>query len=56
MLYREKSGNSARVARLFFIQHTKTGENIPNNHKISKMATKYLYQMTVKYVDQMAIK
>jgi hypothetical protein len=24
-----------RVARFFLVQHTKTGENIPNNHKIS---------------------
>jgi hypothetical protein len=30
-----------RVARFFLVQHTKTGENIPNNHKIYQMARKY---------------
>jgi hypothetical protein len=30
-----------RVARLFMVQHTKTGENIPYNHQIYQMATKY---------------
>jgi hypothetical protein len=28
--------HSTRVARFFLVQHTKTGENIPNNHKITK--------------------
>jgi hypothetical protein len=49
MLCREKSGNpdrdgkanSARIARFFLVQRTKTGENIPNNHKIYHMTTKY---------------
>jgi hypothetical protein len=30
-----------RVARFFLVQHTKTGENIPNDHKI--------YQIDIKY-------
>jgi hypothetical protein len=29
-----------RVARFFWVQHTKTGKNIPNNHKIYRMTTK----------------
>jgi hypothetical protein len=28
------------VARFFFEQHTKTGENRPNGHKIDQMAAK----------------
>jgi hypothetical protein len=32
---------NTRVARFFLVQYTKTGKNIPNNHKISQMATKY---------------
>jgi hypothetical protein len=31
----------ARVARFLFIQHTKTGKYITNNHKIYQTATKY---------------
>jgi hypothetical protein len=27
----------ARVARFFWVQHTKTGKNIPNDHKIYQM-------------------
>jgi hypothetical protein len=34
-------GSVSRVARFFFVQHTKTGKNIPNNHKIYQIATKY---------------
>jgi hypothetical protein len=30
-----------RVARLFLVQHSKIGKNIPNNHKIDQMAIKY---------------
>jgi hypothetical protein len=30
-----------RVARFFLLQHTKKGENLPNNHKIYQIATKY---------------
>jgi hypothetical protein len=30
-----------RVASFFLVQHTKSGENIPNNHKIYQMTTKY---------------
>jgi hypothetical protein len=29
-----------RVARFFLVQHTKTGEKLPNNHKIRQMVTK----------------
>jgi hypothetical protein len=29
------------VARFLLVQYTKTGENIPNNHKIYQKATKY---------------
>jgi hypothetical protein len=29
-----------RVARFFLVQHTKTGENIPNVHKVYHLATK----------------
>jgi hypothetical protein len=29
-----------RVARFFLVQHTKTGENIPNYHKVYQMAVK----------------
>jgi hypothetical protein len=31
----------SRVARFSSLKHTKTGKNIPNDHKIYKMATKY---------------
>jgi 3'-phosphoadenosine 5'-phosphosulfate sulfotransferase (PAPS reductase)/FAD synthetase len=32
----------ARVARFFLVQHTKTGKNVPENHKyVNKMTTKY---------------
>jgi hypothetical protein len=31
----------ARVARFFLVQLTKTGENIPNDHKIYQMAVKH---------------
>jgi hypothetical protein len=30
-----------RVARFFFLQHTKTGKCIPNNYKMYQMAIKY---------------
>jgi hypothetical protein len=44
------------IARFFFIKYTKTGgnmytklaQNIPNGHEV--------YQMAVKYVEQMSIK
>jgi hypothetical protein len=29
-------------------KYTKTGINVPNNHKIYQMTTKYVYQMAVK--------
>jgi hypothetical protein len=31
----------ARVTRFFLVQHTKTGKNIPNNHKLFQIDTKY---------------
>jgi DNA gyrase/topoisomerase IV subunit A len=34
--------NEFRVARFFVAQHTKTGTNITNNHKIYQMAAKYI--------------
>jgi hypothetical protein len=27
---------TASVARFFLVQHTKTGENIPNDHKMAR--------------------
>jgi hypothetical protein len=36
-----------RVARLFLVEHTKTGKNLPNYNKI--------YQMAVFKVDQMSV-
>jgi hypothetical protein len=30
-----------RVARLFLVQHSKIGKNIPNNHKIDQMGITY---------------
>jgi hypothetical protein len=33
--------DSIRVARFFFVQNTKTGKNIPNDHKIYQKAIKY---------------
>jgi hypothetical protein len=49
----EGSTTITRVARFFLVKHTKTGENIPDDHKI--------YQMAIKIpnggkIDQMAIK
>jgi hypothetical protein len=38
-------GGEIRVARFFSVKHTKTSNNIPNNHKIYQFAIKY----TVKY-------
>jgi hypothetical protein len=31
------------------VQHTKTGKNIPNDHKIYQMDTTYVYLMATKY-------
>jgi hypothetical protein len=33
----------AKVARFFFSQHTKTGGNVPNDHKI--------YQTVIEHID-----
>jgi hypothetical protein len=32
---------TVRVARFFLVQNTKTGKNIPNNHKINQIEMKY---------------
>jgi hypothetical protein len=42
-----------RVARFFLVQHTKTGKNMPINHKIYQVATKCrkIDQLAVKYTD-----
>jgi hypothetical protein len=34
--------NSGRVAWFLLVQHTKTGKNIPNNHKMATKYTKWL--------------
>jgi hypothetical protein len=34
--FRQKVFARSRVARFFLVQYTKTGENIPNNHKKTK--------------------
>jgi hypothetical protein len=34
-------GTVTRVARLFLVKRTKTGKNIPNDHKIYQIATKF---------------
>jgi hypothetical protein len=39
------SGTEARVARFFLVQHSKTGKNIPNDHK--------MYQIVIRYVHQL---
>jgi hypothetical protein len=36
-----------RIARFFLVQHTKTGKNIPNNHKNIPNVYK-IYEMAVK--------
>jgi hypothetical protein len=38
-----------RVARLFLVQHTKTGENIPNNQKICIPNCLKYTQMAIQY-------
>jgi hypothetical protein len=43
-----------RAARFFLIQYTKTGENVPNNHNITKWQSNkpngiYIYQMAIKF-------
>jgi hypothetical protein len=52
-----------RVARSFLVQHTKTGRNIPNDHKAYQIVTKYtklsqnipnchkIYQIVTKYTN-----
>jgi hypothetical protein len=40
MNYPRKKVNDIRVARFFFLQHTKTGKNIPMGHKIFPIAVK----------------
>jgi hypothetical protein len=33
--------SAAQGCQIFFVQNTKTGENIPNDHTIYQMAIKY---------------
>jgi hypothetical protein len=45
-----------RVARLFLLQHTKMGKNIPNNQEIYQMSIKLangrkIYRMDIKYIN-----
>jgi hypothetical protein len=35
--------------RFILVQYTKTEKNIPNDHKIYQMTTKYVYQIATKY-------
>jgi hypothetical protein len=63
ILYQEKSGNSdhAKVCRdqIFLgttYVHTKTENNIPNDHKVYQMTTKYVYQVNVYNLYHMIIK
>jgi hypothetical protein len=39
--YQGVAAQNFRVARFFMVQQTKSGKNIPNNHKIFDMYTKY---------------
>jgi hypothetical protein len=42
----------SRAARFFMVHDTKNGKNapnLPNDHKIYQMTTKYEYQMVTKY-------
>jgi hypothetical protein len=46
-------GVVGRVARFFLLKHTKTGNNIPNDHKIYQIAIKLprgskIFQMTTE--------
>jgi hypothetical protein len=36
----ETARPSAKVARFFLVQHTKTGKIVPNDHKLYEMVTK----------------
>jgi hypothetical protein len=56
MIWPWGGGHDDKVARFFLLQHTKTGKNTSNFHKIYQIAMKYLYQTALKYTDQMAIK
>jgi hypothetical protein len=35
------NASPSRVAKFILVQHTKTRKNIPNDHKIHQMITKY---------------
>jgi hypothetical protein len=37
-----------RVARFFLVHDTKTGKNVPNEHKMYQMLIQF-FQMAVKY-------
>jgi hypothetical protein len=47
----ELGKNWTRVARFYLVQHTKTGKNIPNHHKIYHVPEKYIDQMYIKYTN-----
>jgi hypothetical protein len=42
------------VARFFLVHDTKTGKNVPNDHKMLRMVIEYstykIFQMTIKYI------
>jgi hypothetical protein len=41
----------SRVARSFLVQHTKMGQNTPNEHTLYQGAIKYTYPKAVKYTN-----
>jgi hypothetical protein len=49
-----KLGTETRVARVSTVQHTKTGKNTPNNHKLYQMTTqntKWTHNMYINYIN-----
>jgi hypothetical protein len=45
----EKFKNSRQGCQIFLGKTYQNGKNLPNDHKIYQMTTKYIYQMTTKY-------
>jgi hypothetical protein len=46
---------AGRVARFFLVHGTKTGKNVPNEHKMYQMAIQYpiickIFQIAIKYI------
>jgi hypothetical protein len=39
----------SRVARFYLVHGTKTGKNVPNQHKMYQMVTYLISQMSLKY-------